>query len=154
MSKNAEEAFKGTIAHTMSTGNSDHATAGSGTTGLSTRRVLAPSECDKMICSLPSAHQTDIARHVIRIADRLGTHTAVVYCDADANAPHVWEADRAVRIGPESAQESRLVGETVLKTACECGGDTDACRGEADISLLARQTALSRGLAASCGNSD
>jgi acetyl-CoA/propionyl-CoA carboxylase biotin carboxyl carrier protein len=44
------------------------------------------------------ANRGEIARRVIRTLHRLGIRAVAVYTDVDAGAPHVWEADAAVRI--------------------------------------------------------
>ena len=54
---------------------------------------------------------------VIRAARQLGLRTVAVYSDADREAPHVTEADRAVRIGPPPAAESYLSIEAILRAA-------------------------------------
>jgi acetyl/propionyl-CoA carboxylase alpha subunit len=46
-----------------------------------------------------------------------------VYSDADADAPHVREADRSVRLGPAPARESYLDVERLLAAAREAGAD-------------------------------
>jgi 3-methylcrotonyl-CoA carboxylase alpha subunit len=76
-----------------------------------------------MIGSLLIANRGEIARRVIRTARRLGIRTVAVYSDADSDAPHVQEADRAVHIGPAPARESYLVGETILAAARETGAE-------------------------------
>ena len=52
-----------------------------------------------MIRRLLIANRGEIARRIIRACRELGIETVAVYSDADADAPHVSEADRAVRIG-------------------------------------------------------
>jgi len=69
------------------------------------------------------ANRGEIARRIIRTCDRLGIETVAVYSDADAGAPHVREATRAMRIGPAPARESYLDQEAVLAVAREAGAD-------------------------------
>lgn len=42
----------------------------------------------------------EIARRVIRTCKRLGIATVAIYSEADAEAPHVKDADEAVLVGP------------------------------------------------------
>ncbi|MFA7263756.1 MAG: acetyl/propionyl/methylcrotonyl-CoA carboxylase subunit alpha [Caulobacter sp.] len=74
-----------------------------------------------MIESLLIANRGEIARRVIRTARRMGVRTIAVYSEADANAPHVAEADEAVLIGPAPARESYLVAENILAAARQTG---------------------------------
>ena len=74
-----------------------------------------------MIESVLIANRGEIARRVIRTARRLGVRTIAVYSEADADAPHVREADVAVAIGPSPASESYLVGAKILAAARETG---------------------------------
>ncbi|SFI34787.1 MULTISPECIES: acetyl/propionyl/methylcrotonyl-CoA carboxylase subunit alpha [Microbacterium] len=67
------------------------------------------------------AHRGEIARRVIRTLRALGIRSVAVYSDADAGAPHVREADVAVRLGPAPAVQSYLDGEAVLRAARETG---------------------------------
>jgi acetyl/propionyl-CoA carboxylase alpha subunit len=53
----------------------------------------------------------------------MGLRTIAVYSDADAAAPHVREADEAVRIGPAPARESYLRADAVLEAARQTGAD-------------------------------
>ena len=76
-----------------------------------------------MIGSLLIANRGEIARRVMRTAHRLGIRTVAVYSDADSDAPHVREADRAVHVGPAPARESYLVGEAILAAARETGAE-------------------------------
>ncbi|MHB8284646.1 MAG: acetyl/propionyl/methylcrotonyl-CoA carboxylase subunit alpha [Caulobacteraceae bacterium] len=76
-----------------------------------------------MLKRLLIANRGEIARRVIRTARRLGVETVAVYSDADAAAPHVHEADRAVCVGPAPARESYLDGAKVLAAARESGAD-------------------------------
>lgn len=67
------------------------------------------------------ANRGEIARRVIRTLRALGIRSIAVYSDADADAPHVHEADEAVRIGPAAAAHSYLDAEAVLRAARESG---------------------------------
>ncbi|HXQ17718.1 MAG TPA: biotin carboxylase N-terminal domain-containing protein [Caulobacteraceae bacterium] len=74
-----------------------------------------------MIGSVLIANRGEIARRIIRTAQRLGVRTIAVYSEADADAPHVAEADEAVLIGPPPARESYLKGEAILAAARQTG---------------------------------
>ena len=76
-----------------------------------------------MITTLLVANRGEIARRIFRTARRMGLATVAVYSDADPQAPHVREADQAVRLGPAAAQESYLSVERVLAAAATSGAD-------------------------------
>ena len=67
------------------------------------------------------ANRGEIARRIIRSAKELGLRTVAVYSDADRAAPHVREADVAVRLGPAPAAESYLRAEAIIAAALEHG---------------------------------
>jgi acetyl/propionyl-CoA carboxylase alpha subunit len=53
----------------------------------------------------------------------MGIRTVAVYSEADASAPHVREADRALLIGPAPSSESYLRIDRILEAAKEAGVD-------------------------------
>ncbi|WEG10645.1 biotin carboxylase N-terminal domain-containing protein [Microbacterium horticulturae] len=67
------------------------------------------------------ANRGEIARRVIRTLRLLGIRSVAVYSDADASAPHVAEADDAVRIGPAAASHSYLDIDAVIGAAQASG---------------------------------
>ena len=67
------------------------------------------------------ANRGEIACRVIRGARALGLRTVAVHSDADADAPHVRQADAAVRIGPGPARDSYLSIDAIL-AACRGSG--------------------------------
>ncbi|MDO4610182.1 biotin carboxylase N-terminal domain-containing protein [Corynebacterium sp.] len=67
------------------------------------------------------ANRGEIARRVIRTLREQGVRSVAVYSDADADAPHVRDADVAVRIGPAPARESYLVAEAIIDAARRTG---------------------------------
>jgi urea carboxylase len=67
------------------------------------------------------ANRGEIARRIIRSASALGLRTVAVYSDADRAAPHVREADVAVRLGPAPAHESYLRADAVIAAALAQG---------------------------------
>jgi acetyl-CoA/propionyl-CoA carboxylase, biotin carboxylase, biotin carboxyl carrier protein len=69
------------------------------------------------------ANRGEIAVRIERTLARLGVESVAVFSDADAGAPHVRGADRAVHIGPTPARESYLSIERVLDAAARSGAD-------------------------------
>src|SRR5690349_13720645 len=69
------------------------------------------------------ANRGEIALRVIRACRELGVRSVAVYSDADTHAPHVREADSAVRIGPAPSSESYLVGERIVQAATDSGAE-------------------------------
>jgi len=69
------------------------------------------------------ANRGEIARRIVRGCRTLGLATVAVYSEADRDAPHVKDADRAVLLGPAPARESYLDAERILRAARESGAD-------------------------------
>ncbi len=76
-----------------------------------------------MIRTLLIANRGEIACRIMRTARRMGISTVAVHSDADAGAPHVHMADRAVRIGPAEAARSYLDVDAILAAARLAGAD-------------------------------
>ena len=69
------------------------------------------------------ANRGEIARRVIRTAQRMGIATVAVYSDADQGALHVQEADTAVALGGTLSSESYLRIDKLLQAARDTGAD-------------------------------
>lgn len=69
------------------------------------------------------ANRGEIACRVLRAARGLGYETVAVYSEADASAPHVGLADRAVCIGKAKATDSYLRSDALLAAAARTGAD-------------------------------
>ena len=69
------------------------------------------------------ANRGEIACRIMRTASELGYKTVAVYSDADANAPHVEDADEAVHIGASPPSESYLDMNKILDAAKRTGAD-------------------------------
>ncbi len=76
-----------------------------------------------MFETLLIANRGEIARRVMRTARRMGIRTVAVYSEADAEAPHVREADAAVLLGPAPSAESYLRADKILEAAKQTGAD-------------------------------
>jgi len=69
------------------------------------------------------ANRGEIAVRIERTLARLGVESVAIFSDADAGAPHVRGADRAVHVGPTPARESYLAIERVVDAAVRSGAD-------------------------------
>jgi acetyl/propionyl-CoA carboxylase alpha subunit len=69
------------------------------------------------------ANRGEIARRLLRALREAGIASVAVYSDADARAPHVGEADEAVRLGAGPSAESYLHVERLLDAARRTGAD-------------------------------
>jgi len=76
-----------------------------------------------MIKRLLVANRGEIALRIIRGCRELGVESVAVYSDADARAPHVNAADRAVHIGPAPAADSYLSTTRLLDAVRASGAD-------------------------------
>src|SRR4051812_10591113 len=65
----------------------------------------------------------EIARRVIRTCKRLGIATVAVYSEADAEAPHVTDADEAILVGPPPAKDSYLNVDAIIAAIKKSGAD-------------------------------
>lgn len=65
----------------------------------------------------------EIARRVIRTCKRLGIATVAIYSEADADAPHVGDADEAVLVGPSQAKDSYLSIPAIVAALKQTGAD-------------------------------
>jgi acetyl-CoA carboxylase biotin carboxylase subunit len=74
-----------------------------------------------MFSRLLIANRGEIALRIIRACRELGVEAVAVYSDADAQAPHVREADHAVRLGPAPSRESYLRGDLIIDAARQTG---------------------------------
>lgn len=63
------------------------------------------------------ANRGEIALRVIRACRQLGIESVAVYSEADADSPHLEQADRRVCIGPPKSAESYLRMEAILQAA-------------------------------------
>lgn len=76
-----------------------------------------------MIRRLLIANRGEIAIRVARACRELGVQSIAVYSDADVNAAHVAECDRAVRIGAAPPTDSYLNAPAIIEAARSTGAD-------------------------------
>lgn len=76
-----------------------------------------------MIKSLLIANRGEIARRIIRTCNASGIRTVAVFSDPDADAPHVREADFAVRLPGASPTETYLRADLLVEAAQKAGAD-------------------------------
>jgi acetyl-CoA carboxylase biotin carboxylase subunit len=63
------------------------------------------------------ANRGEIARRIIRACRELGIETVAAYSEADADSPHLEEADARVCIGGPKSEQSYLDMTAVLQAA-------------------------------------
>jgi 3-methylcrotonyl-CoA carboxylase alpha subunit len=89
------------------------------------------------------ANRGEIARRVMRTCKRMGIATVAVYSEADADAPHVRDADEAALLGPPPVKESYLRIDRIIEVARDLGVDAV----HPGYGLLSENPALARALA-------
>jgi propionyl-CoA carboxylase alpha chain len=76
-----------------------------------------------MLTSVLVANRGEIARRVFATCRRAGYASVAIFSDADANAPHVADADAAVRLPGSSSAETYLRGDLIIQAARAAGAD-------------------------------
>lgn len=69
------------------------------------------------------ANRGEIARRVLRTLNKMDIRSVAIYSDADANAPHVLEADEAVYVGQSPSSESYLQQDKIIQICKDLGVD-------------------------------
>ncbi len=76
-----------------------------------------------MIRRLLVANRGEIARRVFATCRLVGIETVAVYSDADSDAPHVTEADYAVRLPGSAPSATYLRGDLIIAAAKRAGAN-------------------------------
>src|ERR1700722_20189841 len=97
--------------------------ASSGCDANAQQPVLARKGVAGVISSVLVANRGEIARRVFRSCRELGLATVAVYSDPDAAAPHVDEADVAVRLPGSAAADTYLRADLLIEAARRAGAD-------------------------------
>ncbi|MEV6973762.1 biotin carboxylase N-terminal domain-containing protein [Kitasatospora sp. NPDC093806] len=78
---------------------------------------------NRVITKLLVANRGEIARRIFRTCRDLGIATTAVHSDPDADAPHVREADAAVRLPGAAPADTYLRGDLIIEAALATGAD-------------------------------
>ncbi len=76
-----------------------------------------------MIHTLLIANRGEISRRIVRTAREMGISTVAVFSDADAAAPHVSDADEAVRLTGTAPADTYLNIPAIIQAARATGAD-------------------------------
>ncbi|MBF6329123.1 acetyl/propionyl/methylcrotonyl-CoA carboxylase subunit alpha [Nocardia transvalensis] len=76
-----------------------------------------------MVTTVLVANRGEIARRIFATCRRMGIGTVAVYSDADAQSPHVAEADAAIRLPGNTPGETYLRGDLIIEAALAAGAD-------------------------------
>jgi propionyl-CoA carboxylase alpha chain len=76
-----------------------------------------------MLTSVLVANRGEIARRVFATCRRMGLSTVAVFSDADADAPHVADADVAIRLPGVTPSETYLRADLLIEAARTAGAD-------------------------------
>lgn len=69
------------------------------------------------------ANRGEIARRVLRTLKKMDIKSVAIYSDADANSPHVLEANEAVYVGQSPSSESYLQQDKIIQICLDLGVD-------------------------------
>src|SRR4029079_16601873 len=82
-----------------------------------------PAVATNEIRSVLVLNRGEIAIRICRTLREMGIRLIAVFSDADRDAPHVFAADVAYRLGPAPATQSYLNASKVIETARAAGAD-------------------------------
>ncbi|WP_375480718.1 acetyl/propionyl/methylcrotonyl-CoA carboxylase subunit alpha [uncultured Jatrophihabitans sp.] len=85
--------------------------------------MTPPEYQDREIRTVLVANRGEIARRVFRTCRALGLGTVAVFADPDAEAPHVAEADAAVRLPGAAPADTYLRADLIIDAAKRSGAD-------------------------------
>jgi propionyl-CoA carboxylase alpha chain len=90
---------------------------------MSTQPMGTEDDVVTPIRTLLVANRGEIARRIMRTARAMGMTTVAVYSDADADSPHVAEADMAVRLPGVTPADTYLRSALIVDAAWRCSVD-------------------------------